>query len=243
MYSRKRTSQNSFSNFISIFPKSFMIFCQALQDPKRNYENQIWTWAPKHVIMKKTQHSGFELWTPANFTSILSLGHQSRYQNLPHINISSIQNYQGLILAGHFYWFGRFVPSTGIFRSTALWEHYVSGFDGAMPKYLQLLQVCWVRILGVNFNIFSCWHFWETRFKSGFHSSFWYFISGIWKWGMARSFWNHGIQISIRQVHFQEYIFPAVNSKNWKHLLLITKYLLLRNSCVSSVWILIFDTD
>jgi hypothetical protein len=34
----------------------------------------------------------------------------------PHINISSIQNYQGLILAGHFYWFGRFVPSTSIFK-------------------------------------------------------------------------------------------------------------------------------
>ncbi len=41
MYSRKRISQNSFPNFIYIFPKSFMRFCQELQDPKRNYENQI----------------------------------------------------------------------------------------------------------------------------------------------------------------------------------------------------------
>jgi hypothetical protein len=41
MYSRKRISQNSFPNFIYIFPKSFMIFCQELEDPKRNYENQI----------------------------------------------------------------------------------------------------------------------------------------------------------------------------------------------------------
>jgi hypothetical protein len=30
MYSRKRISQNSFPNFIYIFPKSFMIFCQEL---------------------------------------------------------------------------------------------------------------------------------------------------------------------------------------------------------------------
>ncbi len=41
MYSRKRISQNSFPNFIYIFPKSFMMFCQELLDPKRNYENQI----------------------------------------------------------------------------------------------------------------------------------------------------------------------------------------------------------
>jgi hypothetical protein len=44
-------------------------------------------------------------------------------------NISSIQNYQGLsFLAGHFYWFGRFVPSTGILTWTALWEHYASAW-------------------------------------------------------------------------------------------------------------------
>jgi hypothetical protein len=67
--------------------------------------------------MKKISHPGFELWTPA---SILSLDHQNRYRRIPHINISSIQNYQGLILAGHFYWFGRFVPSNGIFTSTTV---------------------------------------------------------------------------------------------------------------------------
>jgi hypothetical protein len=43
MHSRKRISQNSFPNFIYIFPKSFMIFCQELLDPKRNYENQTGT--------------------------------------------------------------------------------------------------------------------------------------------------------------------------------------------------------
>jgi hypothetical protein len=41
MYSRKRISQNSFPNFIYIIPKSFMVFCQELHNPKRNYENQI----------------------------------------------------------------------------------------------------------------------------------------------------------------------------------------------------------
>jgi hypothetical protein len=30
-----------------------MEFCQEPQDPKRNYENQIWTKAPKDVIMEK----------------------------------------------------------------------------------------------------------------------------------------------------------------------------------------------
>jgi hypothetical protein len=40
MYSQKRISQNSFPNFIYIFVKSFMIFCQELSNPKRNYENQ-----------------------------------------------------------------------------------------------------------------------------------------------------------------------------------------------------------
>ena len=34
MYSRKRISQNSFPNFIYIFPKSFMIFCQELHCEK-----------------------------------------------------------------------------------------------------------------------------------------------------------------------------------------------------------------
>ena len=42
MYSWKRISQNSFPNFIYIIPKTFMIFCQELGNPNRNYENQIW---------------------------------------------------------------------------------------------------------------------------------------------------------------------------------------------------------
>ncbi len=43
--------------------------------------------------MKKISHPGFELWTPAYVAGILSLDHQNRYRRLPHINISSIQNY------------------------------------------------------------------------------------------------------------------------------------------------------
>jgi hypothetical protein len=48
--------------------------------------------------MKKTSHIGFVLCTSAFVAYILSLDHQSRYQKFPLINISSIQNYQGLIL-------------------------------------------------------------------------------------------------------------------------------------------------
>ncbi len=99
--------------------------------------------------------------------------------------------------------FGRFVPSTGVFTWTALWGFYVSGFDGPMSKNLLLMQ----GVPGWKCIIFSCWHPWETRFKSGFHNFFWDFICGIWNWGMASSFWNHGIQISIRQVHFQDLYF------------------------------------
>ena len=98
------------------------------------------------------------------------------------------------------------------------WDLYINSFveilsicfGGPLSKYLQLLQRSWVQILGVNCNIFSCWHPWETRFKSGFHSSFWDFKCRIWKWGMASSFWNHVIQISIRQVHFQ-----GIHSQLW----------------------------
>jgi hypothetical protein len=41
MCSRKRIGQNSFPNLIYVILKSFMVFCQELHNPKRNYENQI----------------------------------------------------------------------------------------------------------------------------------------------------------------------------------------------------------
>jgi hypothetical protein len=40
MCSRKRISQNSFPNLIYIIPKSFMVVCQELHNPKRNYETR-----------------------------------------------------------------------------------------------------------------------------------------------------------------------------------------------------------
>jgi hypothetical protein len=38
---------------------------------------------------------------------------------------------------------------------------------------------------------------------------------------LANSFWDHVIQISIRQMKFSEYIFPTMKIYNlfWKHLL------------------------
>ncbi len=43
-----------------------------------------------------------------------------------------------------------------------------------------------------------------TRRLVGLYFYFLNFICGIWNWGMANSFWNHVIQISIRQVYFQD---------------------------------------
>ncbi len=53
MYSRKRISQYSFPNFTYIFPKSFMIFCHELLDPKRNYENPDFNLGSQGCHMKK----------------------------------------------------------------------------------------------------------------------------------------------------------------------------------------------
>jgi hypothetical protein len=53
----------------------------------------------------------------------------------PQINISSIQNYQGLFLAGHLLvW--QICALNWDFYKKALRELYVSGFDGSMSKYL-----------------------------------------------------------------------------------------------------------
>jgi hypothetical protein len=133
--------------------------------------------------------------------SILSLDHQSRYQHFPHINISSMQNYYGLILAGHFYWFGRFVPSTGIFTWTALLEPYVSGFGvqcqntyiccrgPGFESWVWILTFFHADILGrLGSNLVFIVLFGTLYLEFG---------------SMASSFWNHVIQISIRQVYFQ----------------------------------------
>jgi hypothetical protein len=78
--------------------------------------------------MKKTSHPGVR-------THILSLDHQSK------INY----DFHKSVLVP-FRWFGRFVPSTGIFTSTALWELYASDFDGTLPRqsasFLARIQTC-----------------------------------------------------------------------------------------------------
>ena len=92
-------------------------------------------------------------------------------------NVSSIQNYQGhVILAGHFYWFGRFVPSTGIFKWTGLWCHSVSALMVQWQNTCLWCKGFWVQIQCVMFITFSCLHPWEPRFKSGFHNSFWDYV-------------------------------------------------------------------
>ncbi len=161
MYSRKRISQNSFPNLINIFPKSFMIFCQELQDPKRNYENQIWTpKAPKDVIIKKKIASWIWTLDPCMWQVLCHWTIKADTKGF-HISILVPFRTNKDSFLPFTYWFGRFVPSTGILTSTALWGLPVSGFGSPMSKYLQLLQGSWVRILGVNFDIFSCWHPWR----------------------------------------------------------------------------------
>jgi hypothetical protein len=114
----------------------------------------------------------------------------------------SIHNYLGLILAGHLL----------VWQICSLnWDLWIKSFVGTLCTWLWWSNVKTLTTVsgvlgsnpaGVIFNIFSCWHPWETRFK--IHSSFWDFKCRIWKWGMASSFWNHVIQISNRQVYFQD---------------------------------------
>jgi hypothetical protein len=117
-----------------------------------------------------------------------------------------------VILAGHFYGFGRFVPSTGILTWTALWGHYVSSFDNPVAKYLLPMQGSRVQIKGVKFIILSWWHPWGPRFKSGFHNSFWDYVflteyhEWIWKyineiWKFENKFWL---------ILFREYKIPKL---------------------------------
>ncbi len=164
MYSRKRISQNSFPNFIYIFPS--MIFCQELQDPERNCEIQISTQGPKDVIMKKTSQPGFELWNPANVASILSLDHQSRYQRFLLININSIKNYQELVLVGHFYWVQQICSLN--------WDLYMYSFVGTTCIWLwwsnvKILTIV-AGVLGLNPGCEFYYVFKLTRSLSHIHS-------------------------------------------------------------------------
>jgi len=83
-------------------------------------------------------------------------------------------------------------------------------------------------------------------FLNGTNISFFIFICGILNRGVANSFWNHVIQISSRQMYFQDiYVFQSVKSKSiyWKYLLLKIKYIFLRDSFLCTRWIFIFDSE
>ena len=71
------------------------------------------------------------------------------------------------------------------------------------------------------------------------------FICGILNRGMANSFWNHIIQISSRQIDFQD-----IYTNLWKVKIFSgniysfkIKYIFLRDSYVCPRWIFIFDSD
>jgi hypothetical protein len=125
MYSRIRISQNSFPNCIYIY-----------------FQSHSWNSVRNYIIPKGIMKTRFEprplrmsSWNKLHTLDLNSgpLPKQqvfsqwttkARYQSFPQINISSIENYQGLSFLP--IWYGRFVPSTGIFSWTALWGIYVS---------------------------------------------------------------------------------------------------------------------
>jgi hypothetical protein len=164
MYSRKRISQNSFPNLIYIFPKSFMIFCQELHSPKRNYENQICTKAPLGCHHeKKIRHHTLNLNSvPLKHQQvhILSLDHQSQIHNVPR----------------------------KLSMSRSQLREQICQTRKSDRQELQSL----VALNGTNI------------FLNGTNISFLKFICVILNQGMANSFWNHVIQISSRQMYFQD---------------------------------------
>jgi hypothetical protein len=56
MYSWKRVSQNSFPNFIYIFPKSFMKFWQELRNPKRIMKTKLESRLPRKSSWKSINY-------------------------------------------------------------------------------------------------------------------------------------------------------------------------------------------
>jgi hypothetical protein len=80
-YSRKTVSQNSFPNFIYIIPKSFIIFCQELGNPKRNMKARFEPSLPRMSSWKSNKHNtlDFNSGPLASNASILPLDHHSLY--------------------------------------------------------------------------------------------------------------------------------------------------------------------
>jgi hypothetical protein len=75
-------------------------------------------------------------------TSVQNPTYEFQKRNIASIqeNIISIQLLTTVILAGHFYWFGRFVPSTGIFTWTAFVGILYFSFDGPVAKCLLVMH-------------------------------------------------------------------------------------------------------
>ncbi len=84
----KRISQNSFPNFIYIFPKSFMIFYKI---PKEIMKTRFGPRLPRMSSWKKklTSHPGFELGPQHQDQVFCHWTIKARYQRSPQINISS----------------------------------------------------------------------------------------------------------------------------------------------------------
>jgi hypothetical protein len=117
-------------------------------------------------------HPGFQHETPASVTSILSLDHQCQIHSIPTkllmwrsqlreqiCQISKSDRQESLVVLNE--------------TNIDLWKVLLSCIGGAVTKYLVLMQGTWVQLQSVKFNIFSWWHPWEPRFKSGSHNSFW----------------------------------------------------------------------
>jgi hypothetical protein len=102
--------------------------------------------------MKKISHPGFELWTPAYVAVFCHWTIKTDTEGY-HISILvPFRTTKDSFLLVTFTGLADLFPQMGSSH-----QHLcVSGFGGSISKYLQLLQGSWVRILGVNFNIFSC---------------------------------------------------------------------------------------
>jgi hypothetical protein len=209
MYSRKRISQNSFPNFFLYISKVIHdILSGTTRSQKelwkpdlnlgchheKNFTTWIWTLDPYicvkyyvRTIKADNQGSHLSILVPfrTNKDSFLPVTYTGLADLFPQLGSSHEQ------LCGTFMYLALVFQCQNTYNSCR-----GPGFESCV----------WILIF------FSCWHPWETRFKSGFHSSFWDFIYGIWNWGMASSF--HVIQISIRQDIFSQLWIVKIFTKN-----------------------------
>ncbi len=142
------------------------------------------TWNLDYMIPKGISH-----------TSVQNPTYEFQKRNISSIqeNLSSIQNFQGLSFLpvtfpglAHVYselrsWHGQLVSAVMVqWQNTCIW------CKGAR-----------VQIQGVMFITFSWWYPWESRFKSGFHNSFWDYLVRdriswmtleLYKWNLGTSF-------------------------------------------------------